>query len=246
MDSFAVRPAPYAIYYTLENDSVADATIDQFNELAEITRSFLEGFFNDKYEQTSIIILDDFLTFLTRSDATARPAMGVFRSVARFNPRSIFYPPRSEIESEIELAFTEPASQLAYLKMLGGLPDKNPFKKTASIRYGEPTDSDTVATSSVSGLATAGIAAAAAGVVVLVAGIALLSRNRSGSEGDSEESSFPPAAYKKKSSAGSVAGETCAGTTWRSSVNEEELQELPLDDDKGAQRQHTSKLNVDY
>lgn len=242
MDSFAVRPAPYALYYTFDNDSVADATIDQFSELADLTRTFLEGYFTDKYGQTSIIELDDFLTFLTRSDAASRPAMGVFRSVARFNPRSIFYPPRSEIESEIKLAFTEPASQLAYLKALSDLPTGNPFKTVASVRYGEPTDSDSVATSSVSGFATAGIAAAAAGVVVLVAGIALLSRNRNGSDEDASVKSFPPAAYKK-SSAGSVAGETCAGTTWRSSVNEEELQDLPLDD---APRQHTSKLNAEY
>mmetsp|Transcript_31386 Transcript_31386/g.75662 ORF Transcript_31386/g.75662 Transcript_31386/m.75662 type:complete len:244 (-) Transcript_31386:87-818(-) len=243
MDSFAVRPAPYALYYTFDNDSVADATIDQFNELADCTRSFLEGYFTDKYAQTSIIELDDFLTFLTRSDATARPAMGVFRSVARFNPRSIFYPPRSEIESEIELAFNEPASQLAYLKKLTDeLSAGNPFKTVASVRYGEPADSDSVAASSVSGFATAGIAAAAAGVVVLVAGIALLSRNRNGSDEDASVGSFPPAGYKKNS-AGSVAGETCAGTTWRSSVNEEEPQDEPLDD---APRQQTPKLNVDY
>ncbi|CAJ1939668.1 unnamed protein product [Cylindrotheca closterium] len=243
MDSFAVRPAPYALYYTFDNDSVGDATIDQFNELADLTRTFLDEYFTDKYGQTSIIELDDFLTFLTRSDATTRPAMAVYRSVARFNPRSIFYPPRSEIESEIELAFTEPASQLAYLKKLSDdLPTGNPFKTVASIRYGEPADSDSVAASSVSGFATAGIAAAAAGVVVLVAGLALLSRNRNGGDEDASVESFPPKAYKK-SSAGSVAGETCAGTTWRSTVNEEELQDEPLDD---APRQHTSKLNAEY
>lgn len=243
MDSFAVRPAPYALYYTFDNDSVADATIDQVNELADVTRAFLEGYFTDKYAQTSIIILDDFLTFLTRSDTAARPAMGVFRSVSRFNPGSIFYPPRSEIESEIELAFNEPASQLAYLKMLvDDLPEGNPFKTVASVRYGEPEDSATTTASTASGFATAGIAAAAAGVVVLVAGIALLSRNRKGSDEDASVESFPPSAYKK-TSAGSVAGETCAGTTWRSSVNEEELEDEPLDD---APRQHTSKLNVEY
>lgn len=244
MDSFAVRPEPYSLYYTFEKDSVADATSDQVNELTEVTRKFLESYFNDKYAQTSIIILDDFLTFNTRSDTASRPAMARFRSVARFNPRSIFYPPRSEIESEIELAFSEPASQLEYLKLLGDLPDGNPFKTVASVRYSLEDIAIAATASTASGIATAGLAAAAAGVVVLVAGIALLSRGRNGSDEDaSVGSQFPPAAYKK--STGSVAGETCAGTTWRSSVNEEELQDEPLDDE-GGQRQNTSKLNVDY
>jgi len=203
-------------------------------------------FFDDKYAQTSIIILDDFLSFLTRSDASARPTMGVFRSVARFNPRSIFYPPRSEIESEIKLAFTEPASQLKYLKMLNDdLPAGNPFKDVASMTYGEP--SDVAPSTRSSSFATAGIAAAAAGVVVLIAGIALLGKKRGNDGKDADGESFPPSAYKK-TSAGSVAGETCAGTTWRSSageVNVEDLQDEPLDDDF-AQRQQESKLNDRY
>lgn len=244
-DSFAVRPAPFALYYTFERVTVNNPSIEDFNELAEVTREFLNTFFTEKYAQTSIIILDDFLTFLTRSDASVRPTLGVFRSVARFNPRSIFYPPRSEIESEIKLAFTEPASQLKYLKMLSDkLPNDNPFKGVASITYGEP---NTVTTSTrVSSFATASIAAAAAGVVILVAGIALLGKKR-GSDGDDESGeSFP---HAKKKSTGSVAGETCAGTTWRSSaveiVNVEDLQDEPLDDDS-VQRQQGLKLNEHY
>lgn len=137
-NSFAVRPAPYTISY-VPDDRPRDPTQQEIDQLLEVTRNFLDVFFTAKYEQTSIIILDDFLTSLDSSDAMSSPVMVTFRSAARFNPLSIFYPPSSEIESEIEIAFVSPVSQLMYLQMIvDELPDGNFFKNTASISYVDP------------------------------------------------------------------------------------------------------------
>jgi hypothetical protein len=243
-DSFAVRPPPFALFYSFEDDSVADPSIDEFAQLAEVTRLFLEKYMEDKYAQTSIIILDDFLTFLTRSDSVSRPAMGVFRSVSRFNPRSIFYPPRSEIEDQIEIAFTDPASQMMYLQRLKeDLPADNVFTTVTAISYGEPTDS-MASGRSASGFATAGIAAAAAGIVVLAVGVVLLGRQRHEDDANSVDKLN---AGKLKENA-TVTSETTASTTWRPSaadLNVDELQDEPLDD-YHQQRHYISKLDTAY
>lgn len=242
-DSFAVRPPPYAVFYNFEDDSVADPTADEFAQLAEVTRGFLEQYMEDKYAQTSIIILDDFLTFLTRSDSESRPVMGVYRSVSRFNPRSIFYPPRSEIEDQIEIAFSDPASQMAYLQLLKDeLPSDNVFTTTSAISFGEPIDS-IASGRTASGFATAGIAAATAGIVVLAAGIVLLGRQRREDDANSVDKH-----NLKGKSAATVSSETSASTTWRPSpadLNEEELQDEPLDDYR-EQRHYISKLDSTY
>jgi hypothetical protein len=246
-DSFAVRPPPFALFYSFEDDSVADPSIDDFAQLAEVTRLFLEKYMEDKYAQTSIIILDDFLTFLTRSDSESRPAMGVFRSVSRFNPRSIFYPPRSEIEDQIEIAFSDPTSQMMYLQRLKeDLPADNVFSTVTAVAYGEPTDS-TASGRSASGFATAGIAAAAAGIVVLAVGVVLLGRQRH-EDDDANLLDKLNADKLEDNATASVNSETCASTTWRPSaadLNEDELQDEPLDD-YHQQRHFTSKLDTAY
>jgi hypothetical protein len=249
-DSFAVRPPPFALFYSFEDDSVADPSIDDFAQLAEVTRLFLEKYMEDKYAQTSIIILDDFLTFLTRSDSVSRPTMGVFRSVARFNPRSIFYPPRSEIEDQIEIAFSDPASQMTYLQRLKEeLPAENVFSTVIAITYGEPTDS-MASGRSASGFATAGIAAAAAGIVVLAVGVVLFGRQRREDDDANLVEKLNGDKLKGNATATvtSESSETCASTTWRPSaadLNEDELEDEPLDD-YHQQRHYISKLDTAY
>lgn len=238
-DSFGVRPAPYGVFYTFEDNAAPDPTIDDFAQLAEVTRIFLSDYMENKYAQTSIIILDDFLTFLTRSDGESRPVAAVYRSVGRFNPRSIFYPPRSELEEEVEIAFTDPASQMMYLEALKKLPSSNVFSTVTSITYGEPLDS--VPSGRTSGFAIAGIAAAAAGMVVLVAGITLLRRQRSRDDDDHNEK------HKlNKNSAATVSSSTYASTAWRPSAEDANgLQDEPLEDYNN-RRRHVSKLSTVY
>jgi len=138
-DSFAVRPDPYVISYFFVGD-VDNPSSDDIAELTEVTHSFLADYFEDKYAQTSIILLDHFLTFLVSSDGGSRPIECVFKSVGRFNPRSIFYPPRSEIAEEIKIAFTESDSMTEYLDRLAeDLPDGNTFKMVVGMSYDETT-----------------------------------------------------------------------------------------------------------
>jgi hypothetical protein len=172
-DSFGVRPAPYALFYTLPEGS-ADPSEDDFSQLAEVTRLFLETYMDEKYAQTSIIILDDFLTFMFRDEPQSRPVEAVYRSVGRFNPNSIFYPPRSEVMNEIQMAFDDPDSNLMYLQLLGLLPESNVFSTVTKIEYGVPAISQ--AAGRAKAYISAGVGAAAAGIVILAAGIVLLRR----------------------------------------------------------------------
>ena len=223
-NSFAVRPPAWALSYFFDDGSVANASADDFAVLADVTRLFLETYMINKYEQTSIIILDDFVTFMTRNDGESRPMIGVYRSAARFNPRSIFYPPRSEINEEIEEAFTDPTSQMLYLKRLQELPKDNVFSKVTRIEWGETATSS----SGVVGarMEAAGIAAAAAGILLLSAGVVLLTRQK---ELEEDEGNSPDN-LKKIDGASSEAGETESVSYRESTADEDDLQDEPLDD----------------
>lgn len=245
-DSFAVRPAPYALFYTLAAGGV-DPSDDDLAQLAEVTRIFLETYMEEKYAQTSIILLDDFLTFLTRPpvDPSARPVEAVYRSVARFNPRSIFYPPRAEISAEIETAFTDPDSNLMYMAALKLLPSGNPFSQVEKVDYGEPVIS--AAAGRTRTFASAGIGAAAAGVIILAAGIILLRRQEEEGEEEKDANSVKKLYADNLKS---VSDETTNTSTdsWRPpsiGINEDELQDEPLDTDSDDE-QHRSKLDGSY
>ena len=154
--SFAVTISPYALYYKFENDarrtdedntplddtgvdhmSTSISSVDEIAQLTEITRRFLEQYARGYYSQTSIITLDDFLTTLKDGETENLPVSAVFDSVALFNPASIFYPPRSQIEQLVEDAFTESLSVQSYIKMLQEeLPSQNRFSTVVEVSYG--------------------------------------------------------------------------------------------------------------
>ena len=118
--------------------STSISSVDEIAQLAEITRRFLEQYTRGYYSQTSIITLDDFLTTLKDGgEIEDLPVSAVFDSVALFNPASIFYPPRSQIEQLVEDAFTESLSVQSYIKMLQEeLPSQNSFSNVVEVSYG--------------------------------------------------------------------------------------------------------------
>ena len=77
-NSYAVRPPPYALSYSFD-ETVEDPSPEDFAELADVTRLFLETYMVNRFDQTSIILLDDFLTFMTRYDAGSRPVIAAYR-----------------------------------------------------------------------------------------------------------------------------------------------------------------------
>ena len=207
--SYAVRPPPYALSYSFD-ETVEDPSPEDFAELADVTRLFLETYMVNRFDQTSIILLDDFLTFMTRYDAGSRPVIAAYRSSARFNPTSIFYPPRAEIEDEIELAFSGD-SLIMYMKRLKELPKANVFSQVKDVTFGEPEDvlAGIVTAETVE---SAGVAAAAAGAALLSVGIVLMARQE-----------------KNKAEDVRVKHSRSAEKGYRDSVDEEdELQDEPM------------------
>ena len=129
MDSFSVKSLPFTISYS---PSTNTPTPENYIELTRATQKYLEDFFTAKYEQTSIIILDDFLTVrISEAFIQGEPVLVTYKSNALFNPRSIFYPPTTEVESEIALALLSED----YLALIQSLPRSNPFRGTETTTF---------------------------------------------------------------------------------------------------------------
>ena len=129
MDSFSVKSLPSTISYS---PSTNTPTPENYIELTRATQKYLEDFFTAKYEQTSIIILDDFLTVrISEAFIQGEPVLVTYKSNALFNPRSIFYPPTTEVESEIALALLSED----YLALIQSLPRSNPFRGTETTTF---------------------------------------------------------------------------------------------------------------
>ncbi|OEU14228.1 hypothetical protein FRACYDRAFT_240762 [Fragilariopsis cylindrus CCMP1102] len=129
MDSFSVKSLPFTISYS---PSTNTPTPENYIELTRATQKYLEDFFTAKYEKTSIIILDDFLTVrISEAFIQGEPVLVTYKSNALFNPRSIFYPPTTEVESEIALALLSED----YLALIQSLPRSNPFRGTETTTF---------------------------------------------------------------------------------------------------------------
>jgi hypothetical protein len=63
-------------------------SLDEYRELAELTRVYLEDFMFDEFSQTSLTTLDDFLTVQISNSFTAgEPILVDYRSIGLFNPQ---------------------------------------------------------------------------------------------------------------------------------------------------------------
>jgi hypothetical protein len=243
------------LFYTLGQERLPST--EEYAQLAEVTRGYLEGFMVDEFSQTSLTNLDDFLTFMIRNSFTfGEPVQADYRSTGLFNPSSIFLPTVRELDELITTAFTD--DNLAeYLALVRALPSGNVFSRTTSISKGLPEvpiprNSGSSVKADGSATFTAGVAAAAAGIVVLTAGLFLLRRKE-----DPEDGEFGEASCKKGDI--TVAGETCnmsldgsSAAPWRSNatkyadngdddeLDESEFEDEPLDDDEVSSMRHSS------
>jgi hypothetical protein len=210
-NSIPIRASAYTISYDTTEDRLP--TEEEYIELTQLTRVYLEEFMFAEFAGTSLTELDDFLTAMIRNSFTAgEPVLVDYRSIGLFNPSSIFLPTVRELDGLITRAFTTD-NLMAYLALVQALPSQNIFSTTSTAilsRDGEPrTATRGSAGDPAGGTSTstmAGIAAAAAGLVVLAAGLILLKRRRK----TTEEEEYGEM-YDKKGDAGdmTVAGETC-------------------------------------
>ena len=223
-NSIPIRASPYYISYS---PSTNIPTPKDLEELARLTREYLEDSMMTVFAQTSLTNLDDFLTSMVEDVFVEgeEPVIVQFRSTGLFNPSSIFLPTVRELNDLIQNAIENEA----YLKMVMSVPNCNPFKKTENIAYTKitltPVDEKTTTTESSSenivtsgesssSFVRAGVAAATAGVVVLAAGLAMLKSRRPGliddDDDDDDVQSFSPRKSSSEDySTSTIAGETC-------------------------------------
>jgi len=258
VNSIPRRATPYALFYTLAQERIPST--EEYAQLAEVTRVYLEGFMIEEFSQTSLTNLDDFLTFMIRNSFTfGQPAQADYRSTGLFNPSSIFLPTVRELDELITTAFSDD-NLVVYLALVRALPSANVFSGTTTISKGLPEVPIPRSSSVKAGdstMFTAGLASTAAGIVVLAAGLVLLRRQQ-----DADEDEFGESTGKNKGDA-TVAGETCnmsldgssAAASWRNStkyaddgddddLDEDEFEDEPLDDDDRLSMRHSSISRV--
>ena len=105
-------------------------------QLGEVTRLFFDDYFDEKYGSTLIITFSTVLTQVVGFSSISLPIQTFFFTTVVFSDASIFYPPLSEVEREIEKAFITFGSNFEYLMAVQGLPTSNPFQTTSSVSWG--------------------------------------------------------------------------------------------------------------
>jgi hypothetical protein len=130
-NSIPIRATPYTISYDTTEDRVPSQ--EEYAELTELTRVYLEEFMFAEFAGTSLTTLDDFLTTSIRNSFTAgEPILVDYRSVGLFNPSSIFLPTVRELNGLITRAFTG-ENLMAYVGLVQALPSQNIFSSTSTV-----------------------------------------------------------------------------------------------------------------
>lgn len=240
-NSIPIRATPFALLYSGNFDRIPSD--EEFAEVAELTRVYLEEFMIAEFDQTSLTNLDDFLTFMIRNSFEfGEPVQADYRSTGLFNPSSIFLPTVRELNELIDDAFMgENLSE--YVTRIQNLPSGNIFSTVTAIEKSLPDVPvpRSPESSSTEGATTfkMGLAAAAAGIVVLAAGAALFKRQQADDE-DMED----PYSDNLKGDSATIAGETVntsldGSSSWRKTspymtnveLDDEGFEDEPLDSD---------------
>jgi hypothetical protein len=129
-NSIPIRASLYTISYDTTEDRLPSE--EEYTELAELTRVYLEEFMFAEFAITSLTTLDDFLTaMISKSFTAGDPVLVGYRSIGLFTPSSIFLPTVRELDDGlITPAFT--TDNLAYLALVQALPSQNIFSSTST------------------------------------------------------------------------------------------------------------------
>lgn len=178
--------------------------------MVELTRVYLEDFFDQIYQESTTAMLSEFLTLFTGSEFDfGQPIVIYYTSSAVFDRMSSTVPSMEDLDAELASAF-EGENLNGYVSMLQALPTSNVFSTTESVEFrlgempasapgtskrNESAERDiTTATAAMAGIS---------GLLIIAAGIILV-RRRNQEEEYEENASLtgkPP---------GTIAGETYA------------------------------------
>ncbi len=197
---------PYILDYIVTDERIPFRS--EYLEVVELTRVYLEGFFVERYQDSSTAILSEFLTLFTGSEFDfGQPIVIYYSSSAVFEAMSTAIPTVADLDAELASAF-EGENLNGYVSMLQALPTSNVFSTTSSteFRVGEMPTSDTSQSSESPerNITTAASALAGlSGILIVAAGIILVRRRNQGEE-------YEENASLTGKSPGTVAGETYA------------------------------------
>lgn len=134
---FLIEAPTYSLLYFFDDTTGDISTTDEeFVQLGEVTRLFLDDYFDEKYGATIIISFSKVLTRVVGFSSISLPIQTFFFTKVVFSENSIFYPPRSEVEREIEKAFSTFGANFEYLMAVRGLPTSNTFQSVSSVSWG--------------------------------------------------------------------------------------------------------------
>lgn len=204
--SFGIGVPLYSLGYALL--SKKEPTAEEFSELQDATKSYLNDFFFDEFAEDDFTLFDQFLTDIDDYSATTNmPVYVTYDSVVRFDQLSLIKPMPEQLGSAVEEAFTG-LRMIQYENWLKEmLPSDNVFvgSKVQYYQGGIPSASRRL-------IGVTGIAAAAAAVTLLVAGVALYKSKGSAQGSESDKLTKAPGDM-------TVAGETFGGETYDGTVS---------------------------
>jgi hypothetical protein len=229
-DSISIDLTPYVVAYTLGDNTMPQR--QQYDELTELTDSYLDGYMLDFFEVQSQATLVAFRT--ERIDGTwvaGQPTIVDYKSIAYFDPVFDALPTQDTLDQVLANAFAEENTKL-YLDRLATLPESNVFRTTTFVEQGAPTARMSGRSTSSKSANGAAIAAGAVGAVLLAAGLLIYKRRQS--EDDNYSYSGKPL-DKNRNLHGdmTVAGETYAGETYDGSVSWGGGSRLSRDEEQG-------------
>ncbi|CAJ1936865.1 unnamed protein product [Cylindrotheca closterium] len=133
---FPIEASTYSLNFFFDNTSGNIETTDEdFVQLGEVTQLYFDDYFDRKYGSTFIISFKEALTQVVGFSALSLPIETFFFTTVIFSETSIFYPPLSEVEREIEKAFITFGSNFEYLMAVRGLPTSNAFQTVSSVSW---------------------------------------------------------------------------------------------------------------
>jgi len=137
-DSIAVELTPFGILYNVTKNEVP--TNVDYNEVANLTDSYLKKYFVDFYKQTIFTILDTFdMVFVSYHFTSGQPYSFTpvpilidFEATGFFGPTSAVIPTVDDLDMLLKKAFIG-KNMGVYLAELKTLPTENVFSTTASV-----------------------------------------------------------------------------------------------------------------
>jgi hypothetical protein len=233
-----IQATPFSVTYTL--DTMDDPSKNNFDEVADLTITYLQSFVADFFGQNQYQLIRVSGNQIANT-GTGDPATIGFEIVAVFSEESEIMPTQADIDVTIDSALSEPEVD-NLIDQLKVLEVENPFFNTANITYtniSRPASDSTQASndkssndSHVSGVV---IGALAALLILITAGILVVVRHRRKAQWQGKEGEEGQMAAKGRASSDFVtpsstgARTVCSGAPDIDSSEENAFETIDID-----------------